>query len=66
MGAGYEVGDPDRARMKMWFSRNDAVDAKARSFIPHIRAAGRSELVGDEWHTQDGMVAQLVRGTPFE
>lgn len=53
-------GDPERKRVRMWFSRNADVDATARTFIPLIRAAGQSQLDGREWSTRDGLVAQLV------
>ena len=52
--------DPDRTRMRMWFSRDERVDEKARTFIPQIRAAGKAALEGDEWQTREGMIAQLI------
>ena len=52
--------DPDKSRVRMWFSRDELVDAKARTFIPQIRAAGNAALEGEEWQTREGKVAQLI------
>ena len=68
-----EHGEPTRERKRMWFSRDEGVDAIARTYIPQIRAAGRGELSG-AWSSADGLTAQLIlmdqlsrnafRGTP--